>query len=276
MIAATTSEAIASPCSKPSATATMPKRTAIEPAMSPAKWKALERSAADLYGLGAAERDDHAADVDGEGDADHGEDVPARVEAAVAAAAEPADRLDHDEGATAGEDRRLAERREVLGAPVPVGVLAVGRLAAEADREQGEDRRDRRRRSTRSRRRPAPATRSRSRCRASARRAGPRPRSRPGRSGSARAEWSIAHRVSLCGAPGGRGMVAEGPRRTRSGSYLIWAWVKRSGVSAGGGVVLVAFVVLGLLGRGAVVGEAVRLDHEAEVGKWKSTSWPLT
>ena len=51
MIAATTSEAIASPWSKPRATATMPKRTATEPAMSPAKWKALERSAADLYCL---------------------------------------------------------------------------------------------------------------------------------------------------------------------------------------------------------------------------------
>ncbi len=49
MIAATTSEAIASPCWKPSATAVMPPRTATEPAMSPAKWKALERSAADLY-----------------------------------------------------------------------------------------------------------------------------------------------------------------------------------------------------------------------------------
>ena len=49
MIAATTSEAIASPWWKPSATAVIPKRTATEPAMSPAKWKAFERSAADLY-----------------------------------------------------------------------------------------------------------------------------------------------------------------------------------------------------------------------------------
>ena len=51
MIAATISEAIASPSWKPSATAPMPSRTATEPAMSPAKWKALERSAADLYCL---------------------------------------------------------------------------------------------------------------------------------------------------------------------------------------------------------------------------------
>ena len=51
MIAATISEAIASPCWKPSATAATPSRTANEPAMSPAKWKALERSAADLYCL---------------------------------------------------------------------------------------------------------------------------------------------------------------------------------------------------------------------------------
>ena len=269
MIAATTSEAIASPCWKPSATAVMPKRTATEPAMSPAKWKALERSAADLYFLALRRRDGDAAEVDDEGDADHREDVPARVEAGVAAAAEAVDRLDHDEGATAGEDRRLAERREVLGAPVPVGVLAVGRLAAEADREQREDRRD----DVAARLDPG---------RDQGQRAGRDPGAElehdeedggadrdQGGLGLAAGGAGFAHRVSLWGgaARSSHETVARRIRTTRSGSYLIWAWVKRRCVSAGGGVVLVAFAVLGLLGGGAVVGEAVGLDHEVEVGE---------
>ena len=49
MMPATTSAATASPGANPAATATRPPSTASEPAMSPAKWNALERSAADLY-----------------------------------------------------------------------------------------------------------------------------------------------------------------------------------------------------------------------------------
>ena len=120
--------------------------------------------------------------------ADDREDVPARVEAGAPPRAEPVDRLDHDEGATAGEDRRLAERREVLGPPVPIGVLAVGGAPAEADRRQRQDRGD----DIAARLDPGRDQgegRSRSRCRASARPGRRRRRSRPGRSGSGRGGW---------------------------------------------------------------------------------------
>ena len=85
-----------------------------------------------------AQRDRHARDVDEQRDADDGVHVPVGLER-LAAAREAADRLDEDDDPAAGEDGRLAERRQVLRAPVPVGVRAVGGARAEAQREQRED-----------------------------------------------------------------------------------------------------------------------------------------
>ena len=49
-----------------------------------------------------------------------------------------ADRLDRDDQPAGEQDRGLAERAEVLGAAVAVGVAAVGGPPAEAHREEGE------------------------------------------------------------------------------------------------------------------------------------------
>ena len=63
------------------------------------------------------------------------------VERVVPLASCPMASID-DEDAAAGEDRRLAQRAEVLRAPVPVGMVGVRWAAAEADGEEGQDRRD--------------------------------------------------------------------------------------------------------------------------------------
>ena len=65
-----------------------------------------------------------------------------RVVGSTPFAGEAPDRLDDDDDAAREQDGRLAERRQVLRAPVPVGVLDVGRPAAEPDREEREERRD--------------------------------------------------------------------------------------------------------------------------------------
>ena len=89
------------------------------------------------------------------------------------------DRLDADEQRPRRADRRLAERAEVLGAAVAVGVPADRRGARRGARRRTSARRRSRRRWTRSRPRSARGCRSPARRRASAPRAGRRRRSRP-------------------------------------------------------------------------------------------------
>jgi hypothetical protein len=48
----------------------------------------------------------------------------------------------HDEGARRDDEPGLAERGEMLGLAVAVGVSAVGRAERDADREEGQQRRD--------------------------------------------------------------------------------------------------------------------------------------
>ena len=109
--------------------------------MSPAKWNALERKAAERY-LRAVPAEITTRE-------------PSTISATAmtaktyqppssdsAPSREPPDGLDDDEHAAAGEDRGLAERAEILGAAVPVGVIRVGQGARQADGEEGQDRRD--------------------------------------------------------------------------------------------------------------------------------------
>ena len=101
----------------------------------------VERVGAQRGGLveaSGADRDDDPGDVDDQRDGDDDEDVPARFDRVVAAD-ELVGRLGDDEQAAADEDRGLAERAEVLRAPVPVVVVRVRRAAAEADRQERQD-----------------------------------------------------------------------------------------------------------------------------------------
>ena len=123
------------PGATPASTASSPSSTANEPAMSPAKWKALERSAGAAVAARGAQRDDRAAQVDAERDADDRELYQWIVGGRRRRDQVP-DRLDDDDGAAREQDRRLAERAEVLRAAVPVGVPGVGRAPAEPHREE--------------------------------------------------------------------------------------------------------------------------------------------
>ncbi len=91
---------------------------------------------------GGAKRRERADDVDRDRGADHGEHVPGGDELMASARAEPVVRLVHDENAAADQDRRLAERGQVLRARVPVLVALIRRLARQPDREERQERGD--------------------------------------------------------------------------------------------------------------------------------------
>ena len=88
---------------------------------------------------GPAKRDQHAADVNAESDADDSKHVPVGLKRLPAARQAPNRRDDHDDPA-AREDRRLAERAEILRSSVAVRMVAIRRSAAEADGDERQHR----------------------------------------------------------------------------------------------------------------------------------------
>jgi hypothetical protein len=82
-----------------------------------------------------AQRDERTAEIDDQRDRDHGELVPVDSRR-PGSTGEVTDRFDRDDHAAGDQDRRLAERAEVLRAAVAVRVLRVGRTPAEAHREE--------------------------------------------------------------------------------------------------------------------------------------------
>ena len=102
----------------------------------------MERVRAQRCGLVAAgsnQRYRHSRNVDDQRNLDDSEDVSPRLEL-VSALGQPHGRFDHDEYATVGQDRGLAERAQILGSPVPVRMIPIGRADPEADREESQDR----------------------------------------------------------------------------------------------------------------------------------------
>src|SRR5262249_11517602 len=83
-----------------------------------------------------------ACEVDHDHDGDHRNRVPARIDLPLGQAEQPPESPPGDQQAGHDEDRGLAERREVLGLPVAVGVAGVGRPARDADRVERQQRRD--------------------------------------------------------------------------------------------------------------------------------------
>ena len=88
---------------------------------------------------GAATCDHRAADVDHDRQADDREHVPPRRSASCCAADQPLNGFDDDDQPTPEQDRRLGQRREVLGAAVPERMGFVGRPGAEPDGEERDD-----------------------------------------------------------------------------------------------------------------------------------------
>ena len=82
-----------------------------------------------------AQRDDRAAEVDDDRHRDHREQVPVQVRRTLVTH-EVADRFDGDEDASRDENAGLSQRPQVLCAAVAVGMLRVGRPAAEAHGEE--------------------------------------------------------------------------------------------------------------------------------------------
>ena len=87
-------------------------------------------------------RDRRPARVDGDDDEDDDERVPRRVDVRLGGADEHRQGAVRDVEAREHEDRGLAERGQVLGLAVPVGMPAVGGAAGDADREEREKRGD--------------------------------------------------------------------------------------------------------------------------------------
>ncbi len=87
-------------------------------------------------------RDDRAAEVDDDHDADNCERVPGCLHRGAAAADEVRDRTPRDEAAGGEQDRPLGERAEMLGLAVAVLVRDVGRPHRHADGEERQQRRD--------------------------------------------------------------------------------------------------------------------------------------
>jgi hypothetical protein len=90
---------------------------------------------------GGAQGDGRAAEIHDQRDRDHGELIPADRGRADARE-QMTDRLDGDEHAAGQQDPRLPQRAEVLGAAMAVGVLGVGRAAAQSHREERQGRGD--------------------------------------------------------------------------------------------------------------------------------------
>ena len=83
-----------------------------------------------------------AAGVDDHHRADHEQRPPARVDLARREPEQPPKRAPGDHEAGDDEDRRLAERGEVLGLAVTIGVTRIGGAPGDAERDEGQDRRD--------------------------------------------------------------------------------------------------------------------------------------
>src|SRR5262249_25010488 len=73
----------------------------------------------------SSRRDDRAREIDRNDDADDGEGPPGRVDLGLVRSGEPRDRTPDDEHARGDQDRRLAQRGQVLGLAVPVLMASV-------------------------------------------------------------------------------------------------------------------------------------------------------
>jgi hypothetical protein len=87
-------------------------------------------------------RDGGASRVDHDHHRDHHQRVPAWIDPAVREPYQAPERAPRDQEAHQHEDRRLRQRRQVLGLAVTVGMPRIGRPACDPDRDEGEDRRD--------------------------------------------------------------------------------------------------------------------------------------
>ena len=141
MIAATSSAAIASPCWKPGADRDEAGEHGERAGHVPGEMKGVGAQRGGLvHACAPRSETSDAADVHRERDRDHREHVPVRSNGSPP----PVSRPIASTTTTMPPPARIAaspSAREVLGSPVPVGMVRVGRPAAEADREQRQHRR---------------------------------------------------------------------------------------------------------------------------------------
>ena len=110
MIAATISAAIASPSMKAGTDGDQAGENGQRAGHVTGEMESIGAQRGGLVSGRAAQRDEHAADVDRQRDADDGEHVPVRLKRR-SAAAQPSDRRDDHDDPAAEQDRGLAERR---------------------------------------------------------------------------------------------------------------------------------------------------------------------
>ncbi len=139
---ATTSAAIESALAYPALTKMRPISTANEPARSEPKCSALAARATDAVPARRAQAHERAGRVDGDDDDEGRDDPPVHVDLVRSVAREATQRLEADEGRDEREKRALPQRSQVLGLPVAVLVLLVGRAHRDTDREERQERRD--------------------------------------------------------------------------------------------------------------------------------------
>ena len=144
-IAATKIAASESPAGTPAATSPSPTSTAMVPAKSEPKCHAFAMSAAFRSIRPCRSEIRRPCRVDGQHDQERRERVPGGLDGR-GALDQPNDGLDGDPRRGGGQERRLAQRGEVLGLAVAERVLAVGRPLGDADRVQRSGRRPPRRR----------------------------------------------------------------------------------------------------------------------------------
>ena len=133
---ATTSAAIESAAGVPARVNSRPISTAIVPTMSEAKCSALEASAGAAVARAARVRDDHPRHVDDQHDGEHAEDPAVGVDVVLAAVGQPRRGLGADERAGQDQEAAFAQRGEVLGLAVAVGMVAVRRPDRDAQRQE--------------------------------------------------------------------------------------------------------------------------------------------
>ena len=135
MIAATTSAATESPCSQSrfGGEQSREHRCRAEPVGGEVPGVRAQRRAA--VAARGEQRAGGAADVERERDADHRELEPVDLRRPLTFDQVP-DRRDRDDHGARDQDRCLADRAQVLGAPVAVGVPAIGGAPREPHREE--------------------------------------------------------------------------------------------------------------------------------------------